>query len=115
MPDSKNPGVIFIEGERIEYLKKDGQYLKNLRRGTLGTGVKNVYSEGTEVYDQNAAKSLPYKDETLTTIFTADGTTKTYELDFTPTNVNEFEVFVAGRRLRKNTFCLLYTSPSPRD
>tara|TARA_B100002019_G_scaffold85266_1_gene73780 strand:- start:11138 stop:26881 length:15744 start_codon:yes stop_codon:yes gene_type:complete len=103
LPDSKNPGVIFIEGERIEYLKKDGQYLKNLRRGTLGTGVKNVYSEGTEVYDQNAAKSLPYKDETLTTLFTADGTTKTYELDFTPTSVNEFEVFVAGRRLRKNT------------
>ena len=49
LPDSKNPGVIFIEGERIEYLKKDGQYLKNLRRGTLGTGVKNIYSEGTEV------------------------------------------------------------------
>ena len=35
LPDSKNPGVIFIEGERIEYLKKDGQYLKNLRRLSL--------------------------------------------------------------------------------
>ena len=37
-------------------------------------------------------------------MFTADGTTASYELDFTPTQgVNEFEVFVAGRRLRKNT------------
>ena len=99
--DTKTPGVVFIDGERIEYFVKDGKQLKQLRRGTLGTGVKNMYSAGTELYDQNIAESLPYKDEILTTIFTADGTTKTYELDFTPNSINEFEVFVAGRRLRK--------------
>ena len=46
---------------------------------------------------------MPYKDETLTTILTADGTSTQYPLDFTPNNVNEFEVFVAGKRLRKNS------------
>jgi hypothetical protein len=46
---------------------------------------------------------MPYKDEVITSTFTADGTSSTYELDFTPTSVNEFEVFVAGRRLRKTT------------
>mgnify|MGYP003644569808 FL=1 len=46
---------------------------------------------------------MPYKDETLTTVFTADGTSSVYTLDFTSTSVNEFEVFVAGKRLRKNT------------
>jgi len=46
---------------------------------------------------------MPYKDETLTTTFTADGTSNAFELDFVPGagGVNEFEVFVAGRRLRK--------------
>ena len=47
---------------------------------------------------------MPYKDETITTIFTADGTSQTYTLDFTPSNVNEFEVFVAGKRLRKKLY-----------
>ena len=45
--------------------------------------------------------NLPYKDETITSIFTADGTSKIYDLDFTPTSINEFEVFVGGKRLRK--------------
>jgi hypothetical protein len=35
-------------------------------------------------------------------MFTADGTSNEYELDFTPTDETEFEVFVAGTRLRKN-------------
>ena len=44
----------------------------------------------------------PILIQTLTQVFTADGTTASYELDFTPTQgVNEFEVFVAGRRLEK--------------
>jgi len=104
VPGSKYPAVVFIDGERIEYFRKDGNYLKQLRRGTLGTGVKESYDIGTEIYDQSITATMPYKDETLTTIFTADGTSATYELDFTPTHgVNEFEVFVAGRRLRKTS------------
>ena len=39
--------------------------------------------------------------ETIITKFTADGQDKEFVLDFTPASVNEFEVFVAGRRLRK--------------
>jgi hypothetical protein len=97
------PAVIFLAGERIEYFIKDGNYLKQLRRGTFGTGVKAMYQAGTELYEQGTANTMPYKDETITTLFTADGTSKTYELDFTPNNINEFEVFVAGRRLRKNS------------
>ena len=101
--NTKNPGVIFIDGERIEYFVKDGNKLKQLRRGTMGTGVKNTYTAGTEVYNQSGTASLPYKDETYTTTYTADGTSKVYTLDFTPGSINEFEVFVAGKRLRKST------------
>ena len=100
---SEYPGIIWVNGERIEYRIKDGNLLKQLQRGTLGTGVLDIYTHGTEVYDQSINYSMPYKDETLSTIFTADGTSTAFELDFTPgdSGVNEFEVFVGGRRLRK--------------
>tara|TARA_B110000285_G_scaffold132392_1_gene148607 strand:+ start:4170 stop:19922 length:15753 start_codon:yes stop_codon:yes gene_type:complete len=101
VPGSKYPGVIFVDNERIEYFRKTGNTLGQLRRGTLGTGIKSIYSVGTELYDQSQTATMPYKDEVLTSTFTADGTSAAYDLDFTPASVNEFEVFVAGRRLRK--------------
>ena len=102
---SEYPGIIFVNGERIEYRIKEGNLLKQLQRGTLGTGVKDIHIHGTEVYDQSIDSSMPYKDETISTVFTADGTSSTFDLDFTPGTggVNEFDVFVAGKRLRKNT------------
>jgi hypothetical protein len=103
IPGSKYPGVLFIDNERIEYFRKSGNILTQLRRGTLGTGVKDIYTVGTELYDQSQTASIPYKDEIITSTFTADGTSAVYDLDFTPDNVNQFEVFVAGRRLRKTT------------
>lgn len=103
LADSRTPAVIFIDGERIEYFVRNGNVISHMRRGTLGTGVKDVYAVDTPVYNQSAENTMPYKDETLTTLFDADGTTGTYELDFTPNSVNEFEVFVAGKRLRKNS------------
>ena len=43
---------MFIEGERIEYFpRKMDPVLKQIRRGTLGTGVKEMYTEGTEIYN----------------------------------------------------------------
>ena len=95
------PGVIFIEGERIEYFVKEDNTLRQLRRGTLGTGVKDTYAANTKVYDQNISKTVPYKDRTLTYNEIADGTTATFEVGYTVGSVDEIEVFVAGTRLRK--------------
>ena len=100
---SQKPAIIMIDGERIEYFVRNGNVISQFRRGTLGTGVKHMYLENTAVLNVSGKNSMPYKDETLTTVFTADGTLSTYELDFTPGNINEFEVFVAGKRLRKNS------------
>lgn len=97
------PGVLFIDGERIEYFLLFADRVGQLRRGTLGTGVKNNYESGTEVFDQSAFQTVPYKDETITEIFTSDGSTENITLSWVPQSVNEFEVFVAGRRLRKNS------------
>ena len=97
------PGVIFIEGERIEYFVKEENTLRQLRRGTLGTGVKNTYTAGTNVYDQNVSKTVPYKDRTLAFNATADGVASTFEVGYPVGSINEIEVFVAGSRMRKNT------------
>ena len=97
------PGVLFIEGERIEYFQINGNTLSQLRRGTLGTGPRTVYSAGTELMDQSTRESIPYTDEMITLIKLEDESTQIV-LDWLPANgVNEFEVFVAGRRLRKNS------------
>jgi hypothetical protein len=97
------PGILFIDGERIEYFIKEGNTLRQLRRGTLGTGVKDVHVAGTKIIDQSNSETIPYKDEIISTILTPDGTTGSFELDFTPSSVDEFEVFAAGKRLRKTS------------
>ena len=79
---------MFIEGERIEYFKKDGSVLKQIRRGTLGTGVKDTYTEGTEIRTQSFIFSMPIKIIFLTTVFTATGDSSGFSLDFDP-NINQ--------------------------
>lgn len=100
--DKAKPGIIFIDGERIEYFVKHDNVLKHIRRGTLGTGVKHLYQTGTTIVDQSPSKTIPYKDSTRVQTLVSDGTTSVISLDFTPSSVNDFEVFVAGQRLRKN-------------
>jgi hypothetical protein len=100
-PRTNLPGIIEINGERIEYFTKVGNVLGQLRRGTLGTGIP-VYTEtGTWVQGLGASETIPYRDTQLV---------KTYkllandpgivELDYLP-NINEIEVFVSGTRLKK--------------
>ena len=60
--NSKTPGVLFINGERIEYLRREGNVLKQLRRGTSGTGIKDEYPVGTQFYNQSIDSIVPYKD-----------------------------------------------------
>ena len=105
------PGVIFIEGERIEYFVKEDNTLRQLRRGTLGTGIKDVYVADTNVFDQNISKTVPYKDQTITFNVSyledgvkklgADGATNTFEIGYPVASINEIEVFVGGVRMRK--------------
>ena len=95
------PGVIFVNGERIEYFVKEGTTLRQLRRGTLGTGVKTLHTINTKVYDQNISKTVPYKDQTLAYNATADGVTATFEISYPVTVIDEIEVFVGGVRMRK--------------
>ncbi len=100
--NSKVPGIIFINGERIEYLIKQENTLRQIQRGTLGTGVPQTHLSGSDVYNAASTQTAPYADNTIVDEIDGDGSTFVFELGFTPASVNEFEVFVAGRRLRKN-------------
>ena len=96
------PGVVWIDKERIEYFSVDGNLLRQIRRGTLGTGIKEQYSTETKVQGQGIEENIPYKDETSKTMFVGDASTKEFILDFVPTSINEIDVFLAGARLRKD-------------
>ena len=100
--NSKIPGILFINGERVEYLIKQGNVLRQIQRGTLGTGVPTEHPVGTDVYNASNMQTAPYMDKTIIDEIEGDGTSNVFELGFTPSSVNEFEVFVGGKRLRKN-------------
>ncbi len=74
------PGIIVIDKERIEYLEKDGNILRYLRRGTLGTGVPQIHPQGTIVNDSSISQTIPYKDETETVVLVAGGYNRGTEL-----------------------------------
>ena len=98
------PGIVFIDGERIEYWIKDGNKLQQLRRGTYGTGVPTQHFADTEVHDQSGFQTVPYKDEFVSEVYTgADVSNNQLTISFTPTNANQFELFVGGKRMRKNS------------
>lgn len=69
------PGVVLINGERIEYYTKTGNVLGQLRRGTLGTGVKSLHKDGDIVRDQSRLQSVPYKDDIVVSTITTSGFT----------------------------------------
>jgi hypothetical protein len=105
-PSENLPGVLLINSERIEFFQKDGNILTQLRRGTNGTGVPDIHDIGSQVLDQGYQQTVPYKDETVSITFDADGSTREFDLGYVPASVNEFEVFVGGRRLRKNAIAI---------
>ena len=96
------PGIIWIDGERIEYFGISGNFLIQVRRGTLGTGIKTIHAAGSVAYGQGSSENISYNDTIKTHTTAADGSTQIVDITFDVANVNEVEVFVGGRRLRKN-------------
>jgi hypothetical protein len=60
--DKLIPGVIIINGERIQFYKVEGNTISQLVRGTLGTGIRDSYPKGTTVIDQGAYQTLDIAD-----------------------------------------------------
>jgi hypothetical protein len=64
-PSVNMPGVIFVNGERIEYFTITDNTLGQLRRGTLGTGIMLEYPAGTDVQEVGTTETIPYTENTF--------------------------------------------------
>jgi hypothetical protein len=102
-PANNKPGIIEISGERIEYFTLNGNVLGQIRRGTLGTGVRDVHKVGAIVQEIGVSETLPYTEDTVIAKVDSNGTTNV-DLEFVPSSVDEIEVFVGGRRLKKYAY-----------
>jgi hypothetical protein len=106
-PRFNRPGVVLIDGERIEFFTISGNTLGQLRRSTLGTGVKEIHYAGTEVVDQGSNQTVPFKEDvqkfTTSTNSTATFTVELSNITFTTSTdySNQIEVRYAGRSLLK--------------
>lgn len=119
---SKNiPGVVIVNNERIEYMLKDGNVLKQLRRGAYGTGIADTHSKDSLVIDTGTNNTISYADEQVRYDFVSDGSSNLIgPLDFIPTKeldtnwvagtiptdfgrCDSLEVFAGGTRLRKTS------------
>jgi hypothetical protein len=114
------PGVISVDGERIEYMSKVGNVLSQLRRGSQGTAIAETYAIGTVIVDVGYEEILPYNETQDRTDFVSDGSSLLVgPLDFVPAQgirtswyrdtvpdtygaCDQIEVFAGGRRLRKD-------------
>lgn len=127
-PASGQLGIVSINGEKIQYLIKDGNTLKQIRRGIYGTSIKELHAKDSVVVDTGYTEQVPYKDEQEKVDFVSDGSSLLIgPLDFVPYKGGDFnitdttftteipegygraddiEVFVGGRRLQKNAYKL---------
>jgi hypothetical protein len=99
-PDASTnqPGVIIIDKERIEFFTKTGNTLGQIRRGTLGTGIK-AHSSGADVVDFGSNQIVPYADTIYTKTYISDGSTASFATTYAPSSASELDIFIGGRRL----------------
>ena len=115
-PAKNKPGVIEIRGERIEFFAIDGNTLRQLRRGTLGTGTPTVHKAGAYVQEIGSSETIPYSEIATIEQVISDGTnivpltitpskattTWSYDSGFVSSipseygQSNDIEVFVGG-------------------
>jgi hypothetical protein len=114
------PGTVYINGERIEYMIKQGNILTQLRRGSFGTPIAELCEIDSDVVDVGANETIPYNETQDRIDFVSDGSTLLVgPLNFIPTKssrnswyrssipsthgpCDQLELFAAGRRLRKD-------------
>jgi hypothetical protein len=103
--ENNRPGIILINGERIEFYRIEGNKLYGIRRGTLGTGVKTLHKEGSIVIDQGLEQSIFVPEHQQLDKFSASTTSNVWTLTnvvlTNDTDYNNLEVYYQGKLLRK--------------
>jgi ribosomal protein S17E len=83
-PSRNLPGIIEINGERIEYFSLNDNVLSQLRRGTLGTGSPTIHRTGSYIIDIGPSETIPYNDQHIVETFVGDGSSREFDLNYTP-------------------------------
>jgi hypothetical protein len=94
-PRSNNPGICFVNGERIVFGVKDriNNRLGNIRRGTAGTGGAYKHPSGSRVADANLDQIIP---ESADTVLTTTQATRFRN------NVGQIITVPTGTKLKQN-------------
>jgi hypothetical protein len=74
------PGVVIIDGERIEFFTVANNTLGQLRRSTLGTAPSFYSEENTKVIDQGLDQTVPYKENIYKQVLLTSASTNTYSI-----------------------------------
>ena len=94
-PNRNIPGVVLVDGERIEFTKMTPTTLYGLRRGANGASPKKMYLENTVVMDNGYIETIPYVDKVNSQVIFANSNTNIYSISttsytiVTPYNVDE--------------------------
>jgi hypothetical protein len=99
------PGVIIINGERIQFYNITGNTLTQLVRGSLGTGIRDSYPAGTTVLDQGSYQTLYVEDAQQEWMTNVTNTTTLHynisSLTVKNSTSTAYDVYYQGRLLRK--------------
>jgi hypothetical protein len=87
-PYTNVPGVVIIAGERIEFNKKIGNVLSQLRRATLGTSPKFYSEMYTKVIDQSPDQTIPFAETILKQVQFTTSTSSVYTISLTTSTVD---------------------------
>lgn len=80
-PPSKSqkiPGVVWIDGERIEFWRIEDNSLAELRRATLGTAPSFYCDINSKVIDQGYEQTIPFKENIYKQVQYTTTSTNTY-------------------------------------
>ena len=94
-PTLRLPGIILVDGERIEYTSKDGNVLSGLRRGTLGTGPAKFSDQYTTVIDQSIIQKIN-TEENINVQYIASSNTNTYVISTLTNTLTNYSVNSSG-------------------
>lgn len=94
-PIKNIPGVVYIDGERIEFFEKRDNTLSNLRRSTLGTAPATYSEIGTKLIDQSSQQKVPYTDVIKRQKHITSSTTGAYVLNTVTNTYNTYTFIIS--------------------
>jgi hypothetical protein len=102
-PRRNIPGVVFVDGERIEFFSRANNVLSDLRRSTMGTGPASFSEIGTLLLDRTPQQRMPYVDIVKVQKHITTSTANNFVLNTVTGNNNTYTVKISTSSYVINT------------